>query len=305
MASPFASDAVLASIRLRAKLPAADPVWSDANLLLTVNAELQSWGAPFLMAEFAEFLVTYQDVPTAANVSTYQIPGEAVGGVLREIQAIDQSQNIWQMQQIDIKELGPVFFVAGGVPSAFYVQGDGIVLTVVPSNDQWTLRMVYARRPSTVVLASDCAQITGIVGTAVTCAGGFPTAFINGTTMDFVHGGSSFLPFRGAVTMPTPVGTTATFASVPTGLAVGDWLCLRNESPFAQIPADMQPVLAQRVVAVVLRAEADDKAAVEWQAFLEMESNMRRLLAPRVQGSLKGLRGMLNRRGIGRGGWGF
>lgn len=300
MPSQFSSDSILAEVRLRAKLPAGDDTWSDANLLTVLNSELQSWGAPFLMAERAEFLETYADNVTVIGQSAYPIPTRAIGGTLRAVQAIDTGNNVWPMIQIDLQDLSPFTQVSAGTPTAFYVLGDNIVLTAPPTSGQWTLRFYYARRPSQVVLSAAAAQITSIVGTAVTCSGGFPTTFTLGTTMEFIHGGSSFLPYSGTFSMPTPVSTTATFASVPTGLAVGDWLCLRDQSPFPQIPADMQPVLQQRLVAVVLRAEGDDKASVEWRAFQEMEKNARNLMAPRVQGNVKGLRGTLNRY---TGGW--
>ncbi len=298
MAAPqFSADAILAEIRLRAKLPEDDETWSDANLLSVLNSELQSWGAPFLMAARAEFLNFFRDYTTNINQTAYGIPGQAVGGVIRNIQALDSSGNVWPIQQIDIQDLSPFSAFSAGTPTAFYVRGDSIVLTSAASG-QWTLRFYYARRPSEVVLVAAAAQITAISSNTITCAGGFPAGFVAGSSMDFVHGESSFLPFIGTFTMPTPgMGNTAVFSSVPTGLAVGDWLCLAGQSPFPQVPADIQPVLQQRVVAVALRAEGDDKAAVEWKAFLEMENNARNLIQPRVQGNLKGLRGTLNRFG--------
>lgn len=306
MPSQFSADSILAEIRLRAKLPAADETWSDANLLAILNSELQSWGVPLLMKQFAEFLITYEDEYTVQNQSAYPVPSKAVGGVLRSLQAIDQGNNVWTMLQVDIKDLGPVYTAVGGNPTAFYMMGDSIVLTSVPSNSVWRLRKYYARRPSKVVLEARCAQITAIdTGTnTITCDAGYPANITSTASVEFIRGGSSFLPYTGTFTMPVAVGDDATFSSLPSGLAVGDWLCLENESPFPQIPADVQPVLQQRVVAVVLRAEGDDKAAVEWRAFQEMEQNMQSLEATRDPGNPKPLRGMLNRRYI-PGRWGF
>jgi hypothetical protein len=302
--SQFSSDSILAEVRLRAKLPAADETWSDTNLLSVLNSELQSWAAPFLVQARAEFLETYEDEYLVAGQTTYSIPSKAIYGVVRALQALDSSGNPWPMQQLDLKEIPPVYTAVSGNPTAFYVMGDSIVLTVTPSDSSWRLRKFYARRPSKVVPEAQCAQITAIAGNQITCSGGFPATFTNGTAMDFIHGGSSFLPYSGTPTMPAPSGNNATFSSLPTGLAVGDWLCLRGESPFPQIPADMQPVLQQRLVAVVLRAEGDDKAAVEWRAFQEMEANARKQPQPRMPGNLKGLRGTLSRNYFpGRGGF--
>lgn len=303
MSVQYSADSILAEVRLRAKLPAADATWTDANLLIILNSELQSWAAPFLMKERAEFLVTFVDQTTQIGVSTYPIPPQAVGGVLRDLQALDTSNNVWQLQQIDLNELGPIYSSVAGVPSTFYVQGDQVIMTYAPSANNWRLRFYYARRPSQVVLESAVAKITAISGNIVTVAA-FPAGYTLGAQMEFIHGGSSFLPYTGTFSMPTPSGSTATFASLPTGLVVGDYLCLLNQSCFPQIPADMQPTLMQRVVTTVLRAEGDDKAKDEKAAFNEMANDMKNLMAPRVQGAVKGLRGILSR-GYFPGRWGF
>ena len=302
MPAQYTADAILAAIRSRANLPEADEAWSDSRLLDRLNEELQSWAVPFLMLERAEFLVTYSDTATVRDQTAYAVPSNALGGVLRSIHALDDGGNVWPMQQVDIKEVGPAFAVAGGVPSAFYMEGDNVVLVNTPKSDAWTLRMRYARTPSQVVLVSACAQITAIAGNVVTCSGGFPATFTNGAAMDFIHGGASFLPYSGSFSMPAPSGNNATFASVPSGLAVGDWLCLDGQAPFPQIPAAMIPALTQRVVAVVLEAQGDDRADREWRLFKDKVETMRSVLSPRVQANPKGLRGMLTRR-FRPGGW--
>lgn len=300
MPALFSADSVLAEVRLRGKLPAADPAWSDDNLLILLNSELIGWGVPFLNQERAEYLVTSQDVDLVQGQAEYHIPSEAAAGVLRALLAIDPGGNIWQMTQLDVRELGPP--VSIGPFSSFYVEGDRIVLVQPPTATNWSLRFMYARRPSQVVLEEDCTQITEIDGNTITCDDGYPATFTNGTAMSFVHGGSSFLPFSGDFSMPTPVGDDATFSSLPDGLEVGDWLCLYNQSPFPAMPADLQPALVQRLVAVVLRADGDEKNAVEWSAFKEMAQNAKANMAPRVLSSPKGLRGALQRYGRG-GGW--
>ena len=300
----FSADDALTAIRLRAFLPDGDQVWTDTNLLFLLNEELQTWAVPFLSRVRAEYFTKHVDYGIVAGQTDYAIPSAAIGGVLRNVQVVDTQGNIWPLMQLDNKELGPALT---GNPWSFVVEGDMIRFAQTPLQVGWKLRMTYANRPSTVVKKAQCAQVYSFTGLAagsditfVSTPGGNVTTLNDPLTgaVDWVRGGSSFQTYSQTTTVFGPV-SDPTYeilgAPLPTGLQPYDWLCAPNTSPFPQIPCELHPALHQRVAAKVLEFLGDDKAEMAMQRFTEMAAQVQDLIAPRVQGSPKALRGTLSR----------
>lgn len=289
----YSTDDALSAIRLRAFLPLADSVWTDNNILFILNEELQAWAVPFLQEVRSEYFQNHLDVVVNPGQTVYPIPPQAIGGVLRDVQMLDLQGNLWPLIQLDVRELGP--FTTGN-PWGFFIEGDNLVLAQNPSNPSWLLRMRYGQRPSVCVTKANAAQVATISGNVVTFTGTVPMS--PNTAVDWLKGGSSYQT-QSTTVLPTPSGSNYTFTSLPNNLLVGDWLAPSGQSPFPQIPIEAHPVLHQRVASKILDMLGDDKAAQSLNLFKEMAVNVQKILAPRVQGSIKALRGTLSR-GFGK-----
>jgi hypothetical protein len=107
-----------------------------------------------------------------------------------------------------------------------------------------------------------------------------------GTLYDLVRASPGYESLADDVT-PLADYTFPTFTA-PTDVEVGDYVCLAGESCVPQIPVELQPVLAQRVIVKVLEAIGDAAAVQTAQGkLLEAEAAAKTLLTPRVDGEPK------------------
>jgi hypothetical protein len=95
-----------------------------------------------------------------------------------------------------------------------------------------------------------------VTATQVTVAA-LPSTIVNGSTVDFVQYKSpnDLLAFESTIT--GVAGTVLTFASLPNDLAVGDYICLANQSPVPLIPEELHPVLTQAAMVTCLASKKD------------------------------------------------
>ncbi len=83
-------------------------------------------------------------------------------------------------------------------------------------------------------------------------------------------------------------GADITFASLPTDLAVGDWIALAEYSPIPQVPFEFLPVLAQMTVIKALEANGDNEGVGRAKKDLEvLQANAIQLITPRNHGEPK------------------
>jgi hypothetical protein len=182
-----------------------------------------------------------------------------------------------------------------GQPNSYYIQGNNVVLTTAPSSG--TLRVTYYRRPNRVVATTAVGEITAIAGNTITISAA-PSTFTTSVTYDFVKGKPGF-DTLGEDYAASSAGVSMVFSSdVPASLAVGDYVCLSQESPIAQIPVELQPLLSERTTATVLHALGDPKADAAYRVASDMEKRILKLISPRTEGSS---RVVVNKYGVGQG----
>jgi hypothetical protein len=78
-------------------------------------------------------------------------------------------------------------------------------------------------------------------------------------------------------------GTTLGFSSLPTDLAVGDWICLSTEAPVPMIPDEMHPVLVQSALCKTLSSKKDKQYKDELETLMRVKEDAINMLDPRVQ----------------------
>lgn len=272
--SAYDTDALLASIRRRARLPASStsaPGWQDSDLLAMANEELLTVLTPLLMRTREKFFVAVRDYTMVTGSSAgYLLPTRGVLNRQLDITRVGSDGVTNNLRKLEPEEFTGKNMTLQATPTHYYLQGNRIYLWPVPSQGD-TLRVSYFRRPSRLVGTSAAAVVSTFnSGTkTITTTATIPTTFTTTALYDIIQGYPPFDSESDDAAVTSASGTTVVAsAALPTDLASGDYLALAGESPVLQLPVEFNPVLAQRVANQILRGGVDKEllAAGEQEA---------------------------------------
>ena len=297
MSRALIASKLIESVRSRAMIPDDISVYSDEAILDILNEEVSVGLLDTLLTLHEENLVTYTDVQPYTE-SEYKkrivIPHRAVGSKLRDVHSI-VGQSSFELSRIGLDEIGDYnnYPYANYVGSnLFYVEGDEIVI-IGPSTGSNTYRLYYHLTPNQLVLENTCAQISAIdTETGVIQFDSIPSTFTSLTQADIVQNNNPNRIYAtdiavSSVSIPTR-SLTISPNSLPRRLEVGDWICFPGTTPYVNVPAELQPVLAQRAAVYILEAIGDAQNLQSAVTKLQrMEKAVQKLLDNRVEGANK------------------
>jgi hypothetical protein len=273
MTSPYLCSEILLNARDRGMIPNTDEALNDTRLRRILNDELQGYLVPLILGVREDFFVTQTTYALAAGAASVRLPNAAVAGGVRLV--------VWVAEDGGETPLERVAFERFGL-EGFTLQGNNLIFTSALTEAR-TLRISYERRPNRVVDDAAARALTAKTTTTLTVAS-VPATFTASVAYDFVAATPGFECFSVDATPSGLATTTFTFASLPSGLAVGDYLCLAGESPVPQVPAELHPLLAQRIAYVALRGLGDAKAEAARVQADEMRAGALTMLTPRAAG---------------------
>lgn len=278
----------LNSVRQRGSIPTTtntNNVNNTTNLLALATEELHIKLLPLIMSVRAEFYVTSISYAITASQSEYAVPPRSSGMTLRDVQIITGT-DVKSLREMQPEEVATT---ATGTPQAYYFEHQNVVLYPTPNTTTGTLKLKYYIRPGRLAATGDCAQITTIdSGTSTVTVSAVPSTWAVGTSCDMVAGTTphQFRATESAITVLA--GSDVTFTSLPTGLAVGDWLSPADYSPIPQVPFEFQPVLAQMTVVKALEALGDrEGGAAALKDLATIQAYALQLVTPRNHGEPK------------------
>lgn len=250
--------------------------WPDDRLLRLLNREIEEYLVPLIATARKNHFVTFKDIPLVANQRLYTIPSRAAALKTRAVQLVDASGNPFcDLQERELEDginLGASGVIAqfpAGTPQVYWFVGNQLSLFPVPSGSPaLSLRVYYLNRPSQLVAASSCIQITAFPGGAaagnfrVSFSGTLPAGYVNGTSVDCVQ---NVPGFDVLLTGPVAAQTTTTLditGTQPSNLAVGDWICVTGTAPVitGSIPEMVIGCLVRICQLEVISGKADDAA---------------------------------------------
>lgn len=290
-------DTLVTKMRRAGKIPAHDQAGTAAALLEKLCDEQRLYLTKILQSTREQYRQATLDLTTTTGLKRYStIPTRAVAAGVVQVARINTDGSRSPLNFF------PDYRVAETQnPTAgdCYLEGNDLVLYSDPG--AVTLRITHNRRLAELVLLASARAITNInTGTKTITIAAAPSTFTGRTTMDLVKGTPHFDTYGIDLTCSS-IGSSATTivftATLPTSLAVGDYVCLPNESPVCQAPWELHDLLAHKAAHAWLSERGDKRAdtlgALIWGPDGSGKSGMERdalsLVTPRVTTNSKPL----------------
>ena len=282
----FTTARLLNQIKLKGSLPTGR--YEDSEILDVAYDVLISEITPILIGYREEYYVRYTDVTIEASKSTYNFPSRSMGQTLREVKIVYSDGSVKKLDRIEIEDIATT---DTGEPCSFYIMGNNICLYPTPSTQAGTLRQYYHIRPSKLVTVTEAAQITEIdTGTNTLTFSSLPSTFLDSETYDLIENTGGYDVLSLDLSASSVTSTTVVLSSLPTGLAVGDWLALSDESPIPYLLQEAHSLLVQLSVAALLEYQGDrDNHGLAMQRAGMIRNTLENILKLRVEGSPKSL----------------
>lgn len=293
MARNLLASKLIKSVRDRAMIPDDVSVYDDQSILEILNEEIDVGLLDTLLTLHEEHLVTYTDTESYVvnNEKRIVIPHRAIANKLREVHYISNG-SICELSRIDLSEVADFRYEVNNYSNRndiFYVEGDEIV--ILSNGGESSYRLYFHLRPSYIVKEDRCAQINNIDReTGIIQFEEIPQVFTSLKIADFVQDRSpnKILAFDIDINSVSIAQRTVTVSpsSIPRRLSVGDWVCFSEESPYANVPTELHPVLAQRAAIYILEAMGDNENLNSARMKLkQMERSVQKILDDRVEGA--------------------
>lgn len=296
----YTTSDLITSVKKRGLIPTAQKTFQTADFLRFADEEMQLHLVPMLMKVRENYFLKKYDVDLVASQSAYSLPSRAVGVKLKNVYYIASDGRSYPLNMITVDQLLDLDVAenSSSPPHSFYFLDNDIVLVPTPgSGVSGSLQMFYFERRNTLISPNDAGRITSITAASrIVEIATAPTSFTTSETYDFIKAKPGFQNLAVDQALTTVNSTTLTFtSSLPSGLAVGDYVSLAGTSPIIQIPVEAHPVLSQRVMLRCLRAIGDKKGADQAKEDLkEMEESLLDLLTVRVEDQPKKVRSSNN-----------
>ncbi len=279
---------LLTSIKARAMFPdASSGSLGTATLLNYATEELLITLVPMIIGVRQNYYETYTDTTITNGLTKIAVPTRAIGGALASVQYIRNTE-VRQMLPIDPSTVTTTQL--SSYPTNYYFQNNDIVPYPLPASAQGVIRQRYFQRPSRLEQTANCAQITAVDATTVTCSA-IPTSWAIGNAVDFVPGTvEKATPYGLASAITNISSTVITFTATPVDSAgaslvtVGDWVALAGYTPIPEVPFEFQSILAQASACRGLEAIKDIAGLQNALQTLEKnQSAATKLMTPRDQ----------------------
>lgn len=279
---------LLADVRRKGSIPShAGTGSADSDLIAHLNDSLIEVASEVIRCREG-FFRAYKDHTVSSTSLRYRIPTRAIGNRLAAVLLLDSAGNV--LRKLDevpysrLEELDSLTDCAGYHLEA----GDVVLVPDFPSSTAVTLRMVYYLRPGEITSSLDAASGNCFTVTAVNTSTGLITLMAShGITTSSVIDIIKKEPPCEAVSIevsPTATGASTVTVADASRVEIGDFVCLRDKAPKAQIPDAFYPVLAA-LAAKEFWASLGDSANVDrMERMIEAQiKKAQGLIAPRVE----------------------
>lgn len=300
MSIPYITDNLIPTLRLLPLMPSVQALFNDDDLLTIMTFEMKSKIIPMIDNQAEEYFISSMDIPYSTSETVFTIPPRALAGKLRSVTFVDSNNNEVRIPRLRLEDIMSNVNATGLAINpalwGFYLRNNKVVLYLGSTNGGSSsfayLRLRYVRQPNTLVLSTACGEITAISGNDVT-VDAIPSTFTIGGTYDLIQNTPQIFDslLDNATITGINTGTktiTFTAGTVPSTLAVGDWVCLAGQSPIPQIPYSPGfELLLQLSAAKCLEIHGDPQGFnVAMSQAKDMTDYFISVITPRVDGNV-------------------
>jgi len=280
----YTSTGLVSQIKRRALIPTSQNLFTTNDLIEILNEELQNRIIPYIMSVREDYYLTYDEFVCDGTTTEYDIPTKAIGNKINQITLYTSNTDDSYFGKIPRLTAGQIDDVFGG----YYLESNKIKMYPSAINSG-SLRIYYYRRPSEIVATTRVSPINLVTTNTSITVQALPNGLTQGTEIDIVSKNQPWDTRK--ETIAGSINGNVIDLSNTTDISVGDYVCFRNESPFAQIPQDTIPLLIQAVVARIMEYMGDPNGMqAAMVTYAQMESDNRALLSPRVDAQPKKIR---------------
>lgn len=273
------------SLALQGAFPdSVSSLFSNANFLSILNLEMGKEVVPLLNRVNEEYFLQTKTIALVSGTNLYRMPTRAIGSALRDVQLLGNSGSVTGLNRLFEEDRTSLSSNAQG----YFLKGNQVEVSPVPTSSTDSLRLLYFRRPSKLVLPIACGQILSIntvLNQVVVTS--LPSTMTAGVLTDFVQANSPYDILDMDLAIASVSGTTVTFASLPADLAINDYICLAGESCVPGIPEELISILVQAALCTALSSKKDKSVELELQKLSVMKESAVNMLSPRVKSADK------------------
>jgi len=273
--------------------PTSQNLFQDNDVIKHLDKAMRSKIIPLINSVREEYWVNIND-QAVTGAASYTIPQRSAGAMLRDVVFVDAQGNeieLTRLSPVQIKSTFPFGYQLPLYTFGYYLQDNKVI--PYPSNavnaTAYTLRMKYLRRPNNLTAVSNCGKITVIASNVLTLDN-LDSTWTTATTFDIIQNFPQFNSISDGATI-TNINTLTnqiTLSSVPTGLAVGMYVCPTLMSCIPQIPYETYDLLIAAGAARLARALGDSQGLqLAEKNFEDASKDFLKLVDPRVQGATK------------------
>jgi hypothetical protein len=289
----FTVDSLITQVQTTALSPNSQSQFQSPQVLIFMNNEMRLNVTGLIKSVMEEYFVTSLQFPVGAG-NSYTIPARCMGGALRQIVLVDSSGNwidITKMALEDIVITSYTFYTLPIWNYGYYMMNDKAYLFPNQGNSEtaYTLQINYERQPNDLILSTSCGQITAInPATKQVTVNYVDPSWTASTTFDIINNQPQFSSIQDDQAITNINGSVLTFSSIPTGLAIGQWVCPAGLSCIPQIPYALFPLLVLRsaIRIAVAMGDAQLVAALK-DDYKTAEDIALKMITPRVENEQK------------------
>lgn len=272
---------LIENIQLISHMPTGNSTFTSAKLVTLANRELQTPIMKQILSTRGGYYLTYEDFDPVED-GLYVIPQGAIAGALANIELI-QGPTIVPVNLIEESEQ----FSTNSPTSTsygFFMRGNYV--QILPTPNIGHARLWFFKRPSNLVLTSQCSQVVSSAGPVVTVSS-VPSILTVGASVD-ICGDQPPFNVLGERVIDSINGTDITLDAEVIDMQAGNWISLHGQTPIPQIPVEFRPLLEQRVVSKIYELQGYlDKLGASNKSLEELEEATFNLITPRVKSQTK------------------
>ena len=276
----YSMDTLISNITLTGHVPTGNVTFTPENLATLADREMSTPILKQILSSRGGYYMTNVTLP-ASQTGLYPIPSDCIAGSLYNVELI-QNVTVIQVQPIEISEQ-----YSTNTPNAttygYYMVGNNV--QILPTPPVGNTRLWYYKRPSQLVLNSDCCYINSvdITGTILT-VNSIPQNIFNNSYVDIVGDQPPFNVI-GTQTIINIAGMVITLDAAPVvPIQVGNYVALNQQTCIPPIPVEFRILLEQRTICSIYEIQKNkDGLAIAQKKLKELEEDTLGLITNRVK----------------------